>query len=115
MDIIKHYKTLKKNDFLNFEISTFEPNPTETDYKNGFIFRYFTRKVNEESGVIYELSKETYDLLNNNLFVNNRPSVERRKRSSIFWRRLQIISSKNRISYSYTNFLKIIIRQFQKN
>ncbi len=57
------YKDLIKNtkDF-NLQIpSTIVPTPTEIDYDNGFIRRYFIQKVNDENGFIFEISKEVYD------------------------------------------------------
>jgi len=49
---------------------TFVPSPTLTDYENGFIERYFTQKVNEEVGFVFEIdSKEYFHLLENPYWV----------------------------------------------
>ena len=57
------YKDLNKN-ISNFNLqipNTIVPTPTELDYDNGFIRRYFLQKVNDENGFIFEVSKEIYD------------------------------------------------------
>ena len=52
----------KSIEFTNedgFVINTFSPTPTETDYKRGFITRYFGQKTNDTSGYIYELNESS--------------------------------------------------------
>lgn len=46
---------------------TIVPNPTEDDYSIGFIVRYFIQKVNDDSGHIFEISQNEYDVYRNNL------------------------------------------------
>jgi hypothetical protein len=56
------YKDIAKN-LKKFVINypqTIVPNPIDTDYQNGFIRRYFTRRANDEFGHIFEISEETY-------------------------------------------------------
>ena len=66
MAIFKYdYNKISNNnqDFLNengFEINTFCPTPTENDYKNGYIIRYFAQKTNDTSGYIYELNETSH-------------------------------------------------------
>ena len=57
------YKDLNKN-LTNFNLQlpkTIVPQPTELDYENGFIRRYFLQKTNDENGFIFEVSQEVYD------------------------------------------------------
>ena len=57
------YKDLVKNisDF-NLQIpNTIVPIPTELDYDNGFIRRYFVQKTNDDNGFIFEVSNQIYD------------------------------------------------------
>lgn len=44
------------------EIITHVPNPTENDYKRGYIKRYFIQKSNDAAGYIYEI--DSFGLLN---------------------------------------------------
>ena len=39
---------------------TFVPNPSDADYKNGFIERYFIQKVNDKNAQVFEVSENTY-------------------------------------------------------
>lgn len=39
------------------KIETYVPNPTELDYKNGFIERYFVQKTNDKNATIFEVDK----------------------------------------------------------
>lgn len=68
MNSIDIYNILTSKNVSQFEnlIQTYEPTPNSNDYSIGFIFRYFTRKSNDENGVIYEISKETFDAYSNN-------------------------------------------------
>ena len=58
--IVKNYMELNSNS-QNRNIKAFEPNPNIQDYNNQYIFRYFIRKRNEPNGIIYEVSKDTFD------------------------------------------------------
>lgn len=49
-------------------IITEVPTPSEVDYKNGYILRYFTQKTNDRSAFIYEVNSTTYMKLNLNPF-----------------------------------------------
>jgi uncharacterized protein YbcV (DUF1398 family) len=42
---------------------TIVPNPTEDDYANGIIERYFAQKVNDVNGFVYEINLDTYNEL----------------------------------------------------
>ena len=55
----------KTNYSLDFP-KTIVPIPSDTDYENGFIERYFTQKVNDKNSYVFEIDKEEYS----NLFKN---------------------------------------------
>lgn len=55
----------KTNYSLDFP-KTIVPIPSDTDYENGFIERYFTQKVNDKNSYVFEIDKEEYS----NLFAN---------------------------------------------
>lgn len=55
----------KTNYSLDFP-KTIVPTPSDTDYENGFIERYFTQKVNDKNSYVFEIDKEVYF----NLFEN---------------------------------------------
>lgn len=64
-------KEFKK--FSNYEnISPFLPLPSQEDYDNGFIYRYFIRRVNDVTSPIIEISEEDYGYLekNKNNFIS---------------------------------------------
>jgi len=42
---------------------TIVPSPTDDDYLNGVIDRYFTQKVNDTNGFVYEINLNTYNEL----------------------------------------------------
>lgn len=49
---------------------TIVPNPNNIDYENGFIDRYFTQKVNEKNGFVFEIdSDEYFHLLENPYWI----------------------------------------------
>jgi len=62
------YKDLIKNKIqhsLQFP-KTIVPNPNATDYENQFINRFFTQKVNDDNGFIFEIDEDEFNLLNVN-------------------------------------------------
>jgi|694.fasta_scaffold02037_3 hypothetical protein len=61
----------KTNYSLDFP-KTIVPTPSDTDYENGFIERYFTQKVNDKNSYVFEIDKEVYF----NLFENPYWAVE---------------------------------------
>lgn len=40
-----------------------KPNPTEKDYTNGYITRYFCQKSNDNNSVIYEVNSKSFSKL----------------------------------------------------
>lgn len=57
------------------------PRPSDDDYSNGFIFRYFVQKRNDPAGSIIEIDKEQYDGINR----SNGPGINEN-----VWRKLTI-------------------------
>jgi hypothetical protein len=45
---------------------TIVPSPTDDDYSNGVIDRFFTQKVNDYNGFVYEIDSNTYNDLKSN-------------------------------------------------
>ena len=64
------YNDVVKNiENFNFQIpQTIVPKPTESDYSNGVIRRYFIQKTNDSNGFVFEVSLEVHDELINNPF-----------------------------------------------
>lgn len=62
------YKELIKNKKIySLDIpSTIVPSPTDVDYSNGNFDRYFTQKVNDINGFVYEISLDKYNELKQN-------------------------------------------------
>jgi hypothetical protein len=64
------YKDIAKN-IENFTLQipkTVIPIPTEFNYDNGFIRRYFIQKTNDSNGFVFEVSEEVHDELRDNPF-----------------------------------------------
>ena len=59
------YKDLIKNKTIySLDIpKTIVPTPTDDDYANGIIERYFAQKVNDINGFVYEINLDTYNEL----------------------------------------------------
>jgi hypothetical protein len=45
---------------------TIVPSPTDDDYSNGVIDRFFTQKTNDINGFVYEIDSNTYNDLKSN-------------------------------------------------
>ena len=70
IDVAK-YKKMKSRDISDFEnisIKAYIPEPTDSDYKRGYIKRYFVQKVNDINANIFEVSEFSYDSISNNPF-----------------------------------------------
>lgn len=93
---IFRYNTIFENDTNDFNISRIQttvPSPSETDYKIGYIQRYFIQKRNDEGSYIYEVSKQYFgDILDNPFFkgvtlkwkiLGNREEVREMNRKSV--------------------------------
>ena len=63
MSIVNSYKKLVKNFKTNFTFDSYFPSPSETDYKKGYLYRYFVQKSNDLQSPIYEVNSQTYTRL----------------------------------------------------
>jgi hypothetical protein len=66
------YRRLKGK-ISNFKIGkiyTHIPTPSEKDYKNGYIKRYFIQKVNDANAHIFEISDDTFQVYVNSDFFS---------------------------------------------
>jgi hypothetical protein len=64
------YKNLVKN-ISDFDLQlpkTIVPTPSELDYDNGFIRRYFIQKTNDSNGFVFEISDEMHKYYSDNPF-----------------------------------------------
>ena len=54
---IKRYKIINNDTtvYNGVSIKTYTPNVTETDYKRGYVTRYFVQKANDIESAIYEV------------------------------------------------------------
>ena len=66
MSNIERYNQIGKSLNNVNKIQTFVPNPNETDYKKGYITRYFIRKSNDNNSQIYEISSKNYSKYSTN-------------------------------------------------
>jgi hypothetical protein len=56
---------------LNSGIKTNVPTPDDSDYKKGYITRYFVQSANDVSSYVYEVDKQEYsNLLSNPFYIN---------------------------------------------
>jgi len=76
---LDRYKEISKlsSSFDKKKITSFIPTPTDKDYKNGYIKRYFVQKSNDVNSPIYEIKRISFSSLDNNPFY---------KATSILWR-----------------------------
>ena len=67
MSILDSYKKLTtRNVVPNTTISVHIPTPSERDYTNGYITRYFTQIANDSNSAIYEINATTFTRLQTN-------------------------------------------------
>jgi len=67
MSILESYKKLvSKSPIPDDIIQTHIINPTESDYKRGFITRYFTQKVIDSNSPIFEINEKVFSRVQNN-------------------------------------------------
>jgi hypothetical protein len=55
------YTQLSKGNITRFKLpklNTYVPSPNDTDYKRGYIVRYFIQKSNDTTAPVYEISKD---------------------------------------------------------
>lgn len=67
---IDRYNAIKVLDrsFVPVRTKPIIPSPTDTDYKKGYITRYFAQKVNDKTAPIIEVNSKGYSNYNNNPF-----------------------------------------------
>jgi hypothetical protein len=72
MSIDRYNKIANKNTETAFlsqtKINAFIPNPSDNDYKNGYIERYFIQKSNDINSYIYEIAVDTKNKIPNMQF-----------------------------------------------
>jgi hypothetical protein len=64
---INRYRKLEnslESDKRDIKINTYVPNPTERDYENGYIRRYFVQKRNDKTSPIFEVSLNEFENMN---------------------------------------------------
>jgi len=67
---IDRYKSISKlpTEYKLEKIPAHIPEPTEFDYKRGYITRYFVQKSNDTLAPVYEINASTFTNLSNNSF-----------------------------------------------
>jgi hypothetical protein len=69
MDITRYTTILQlPQEFKLSGVKQYIPTPIESDYKRGYIVRYFTQKVNDINSPVYEIDDYTFSNLSNNSF-----------------------------------------------
>lgn len=65
IDIIDYRKsrTAQTEDIVQLKIETFVPNPDDSDYKIGYIKRFFIQKVNDNDSPIFEINKDFVNIV----------------------------------------------------
>jgi hypothetical protein len=81
------------NDFKNIRIKTHIPNPTDGDYKIGYIQRYFAQKANDGASFVFEVNEGQFERISQSPFYKtvelawkisgNREEVREMNRKSI--------------------------------
>lgn len=62
MDVNRYNKlngSFLNNNFSTEKIAAYIPTPTDNDYKNAYIYRYFAQKSNDINSYIYEIESES--------------------------------------------------------
>jgi hypothetical protein len=67
---VDRYNRLKVLDrsFVPMKTKTFIPSPTDSDYKRGYITRFFAQKANDKTAPVIELNSKGYSNYNSNPF-----------------------------------------------
>jgi hypothetical protein len=69
MDLDRYNSIIKlKPEFNQVSIVSHLPEPTDNDYKKGYIVRYFVQKVNDTNAPIYEIKQKALSKLSPNSF-----------------------------------------------
>lgn len=69
---IERYKQVVKGgyNFMQPKFKSYVPSPTEDDYVNGYIWRYFCQKSNDKNAPIQEINQRTYNKLLSNVYYS---------------------------------------------
>jgi hypothetical protein len=60
---------VESGSFLSLQVpKTFLPNPSDSDYSDGFIDRYFIQKANDKTSPVFEVGNDVYNNLLSNSF-----------------------------------------------
>lgn len=91
--------TVSKNPYLSRvqgKPTTYYPQPTASDYKRGYVIRYFTKKENEP-GFVTEISEDEY-----NSIVNGTANYDTRfyQTEKILWKLTGPLNSERRSQYN---------------
>lgn len=65
MSIVDDYNKLVKGLKTGEKIKAHFPTPTDKDYENGYLYRYFVQKTNDKQAPIFEINQKTYIRLSN--------------------------------------------------
>lgn len=57
MNNIERYNSINKKPLVEKKIVTFIPTPDDSDYKRGYVVRYFIQKTNDKGSPIYEVKR----------------------------------------------------------
>jgi hypothetical protein len=96
------YKDVANNTGL-FQIKSpdaFLPKPSDQDYSNGFIRRYFIRKSNDLNAFIYEVSKDT---------IVKYEKISFWKSTSIKWK---LVGTKEEVTESNRKAIAFVSKEF---
>lgn len=70
--IIQQYLQITNgNKNIDTPISEFSPVPSQTDYQNGYIDRFFARQTNQQNGQILEISSDDYNSIKSHPFYTS--------------------------------------------
>ena len=69
-NVIANYRSGSNLDVFNEYPIDYRPNPSDADYSNGFIVRYFVKKKTTYNNPIHEVSGEQFNSLSKNPFYN---------------------------------------------
>lgn len=57
-----------RNEFNIPKLNQFVPQPNESDYKRGYVVRYFVQKANDTDSPVYEVNSSTFSSYTNTPF-----------------------------------------------
>lgn len=68
---VARFNRIKYSDLIEFrdgDIKSFVPQPKDSDYKRGYLVRYFLQKVNDVNSEIFEVSEFNFNRFSENPF-----------------------------------------------